>query len=162
MCLYPNECEKRKLYPKNPEQYVPFPSDFTWLWRLKSEHGLSLPKNIFLLLQTFLLLMQHSWKISSNSRERLPTGLAHFGKANWAAKLDSLVMCIDLTGGVPLPRVTFSNSLAKDIFWAKILNQGYIFLPKSLAKCIFFFTKTPKKWHFFGEVIYYLLQNAKG
>ena len=32
-------------------------------------------------------------------------------------------------------------------FWQKILSQGYIFLPKSLAKGIFL-TKPPKNWHF--------------
>ena len=40
---------------------------------------------------------------------------------------------VDLTGGVTL------------------LSQGYIFLPKSLAKCIFF-TKTPTNWHFVAEL----------
>ena len=32
-------------------------------------------------------------------------------------------------------------------FWQKFLSQGYIFLPKSLAKGVFL-TKNPKNWHF--------------
>ena len=35
---------------------------------------------------------------------------------------------VDPTGGVPLPRVTFEP---------RFLSQGYIFLPKSLAKGIY-------------------------
>ena len=50
---------------------------------------------------------------------------------------------------VALPRVTFWAQIPqpKVYFSQKFLSQGYVFLPKSLAKDIFFM-KTPKNWHF--------------
>ena len=51
-----------------------------------------------------------------------------------------------LTGGVPLPRVTFWAQIPLGVFLASI------FLPKSLAKGIFF-TKNPKNWHFGAEIV---------
>ena len=40
------------------------------------------------------------------------------------------------------------------IFWQIFLSQGYVFLPKSLAKGIFL-TKTPKNGHFIGTRLWF-------
>ena len=61
---------------------------------------------------------------------------------------------MDLTGGVPLPRVTFWAQIPQPrvYFWQKFITQGYIFHPKSLDKGMFL-TKTPKNWHFGAKLV---------
>ena len=73
----------------------------------------------------------------------------HLQNSRFRRSRDPAHAYVDLTGGVPLPRVIFRAQIprSKVYFWQKFLSQGYIFLPKALAKGIFL-PKNPKNRHF--------------